>query len=261
MGPQGLVAGQLFALGAGDFAAARHVGDDEFALVRQGAGVVTYPARRTADHIDVDHRLAGQGADQARLAGADLAEEGDVAIAALAPSVEFDQFLFEALGLGLALAQFGDPGRDRLAVRWLRPVAAAPLARCRPQQLPGQHGQAEQRGSGDQDQWHAQQQGQIGHALVELEQAVDQADGQADHDQRGNRQHGQQEVAHGQAGLRHPADSSLHSHIRTHARCYSLCRPVRCGAVDVPAALPRPRAGRAGCPHGTIGWIWRRNAE
>ena len=80
-----------FTLAAADLATARHVGQHQGASVVEHAAPVRHLSRRAAQDVAVDLGL-GASAQQAGLAAADLAEQGDVAVAGGAAPIKFEQF-------------------------------------------------------------------------------------------------------------------------------------------------------------------------
>ena len=185
MRAQCFIARQLLALQAIHLAAAGHVGDDQLAPVRQRAAKMLHPARGAAGDIDLE-RFGGiaETAHQTGFSGADLAEHRHVAFAALAPAVEFEQFLFQAGGAAVVQAQFGDTRLDARPIGQRARSALRIAARAWPQQFPAEHGQSAGSRRRQRKQRVADQCRQPRQAFLEFEQAVEQAEDQADKDQR-----------------------------------------------------------------------------
>ncbi len=227
---QCLVARELFAPAAVDLTAARHVGDHEHAPVGQFAAEMVDLARGAADHVDVDRGGRGECAHQARLAGADLAEHGDMAIAFTAPAIEFGEFVLEAFRLGAARAQVGDARLHLGPVRQARRVASRMSPGCRPEQLPGQHADGRQRGRGHDQQRQARVPRQGRQAFGQLEHSVDGADRQADERGDADGKDGEQDEAQRQSVGGHAPDSTGRQPRLRHRAMRGLSRRGRMGA-------------------------------
>jgi hypothetical protein len=150
--------------------------------------------------------LAGQLSQQARLAGADLAKQGDMALATEPPAIQFQQFLFQVGDIGRLLAQFGDACFHAGPIRNAARGGACRACACRAQQLPAKPQQRREDCRRQHDERHAQQQGHGLHAFVELEQAVEQADGKPQQHHGSQGEQGKQDQAQRQARAGHAGD-------------------------------------------------------
>ena len=214
---------------------ARHVGQCQHDAAGQRRTIVRHRARRAAEHVHLRLRFGCKRANHARLAGADLAEYGNVKFLGARAPVEFVQFGLQCCRIRVALLQRVDALVD-LRTRRRRNVARlAPARTQQPEAGPDdcRNGSRNEHGNERPGPSRA---GRATAATVRLRRAVRRTAPTAEVPRAAQARRGGSDAAGGWRS----------------ARVVATSRPADYGRPAVPAGRARPISGIIGAAQG--GW-------